>query len=76
MGRILTMADLEDAGEVLNVIKRRRDLCERLKALPDVRRRTVIALQYAVLAGSYKVGNEEIAGAMLQELRQQKRGQE
>jgi anti-sigma28 factor (negative regulator of flagellin synthesis) len=69
----MTDLDKGESGEPVSV--ERRELCEKVKAVPEVRSRAVFALRQAVLAGSYRVGNEDIAEAMFRELRQQKRGQ-
>jgi anti-sigma28 factor (negative regulator of flagellin synthesis) len=68
------MANLDDASDLLNVIER-HELCEQVKDMPELRSQVVAALRNAVLAGSYRIGNEQIAGAMFRELIQQKRGQ-
>jgi hypothetical protein len=69
----MTDLDKEASGELLNTIKQ-RELCEKVKALPELRSHAVFALRGAVVAGSYRVGNQDIADAMFQELRRQKRG--
>jgi anti-sigma28 factor (negative regulator of flagellin synthesis) len=61
--------DFADAAEDLLRANLRRELCRKVKALPDTRTEVVGALRYAVASGMYSVRDEDIADAICREMR-------
>ncbi|MCU1305562.1 MAG: hypothetical protein JWN45_257 [Acidobacteriaceae bacterium] len=58
-----------DAAEDLRTANLRRELCKKVKALPEMREQVVNALRQAVASGMYSVRNEDIADAMCREMK-------
>jgi anti-sigma28 factor (negative regulator of flagellin synthesis) len=60
---------MDDRLEFLGAAEMRRELCRKVKALPEMREQVASALQRAVASGMYTVRNEDIADAMCREMK-------
>ncbi|MCU1312084.1 MAG: hypothetical protein JWO20_3209 [Candidatus Angelobacter sp.] len=49
--------------------KLRRELCKKVKVLPEMREQVVSALRLAVASGTYRVRDKDIADAMCREMK-------
>jgi anti-sigma28 factor (negative regulator of flagellin synthesis) len=58
-----------DAAEDLIRANLRRELCKKVKALPEMREQVVSALRLAVASGTYRVRDKDIADAMCREMK-------
>ena len=63
------LADIQEMKQSSSFEGRRLDLLDRLVMIPEVRTYEVNALRKAILAGTYRVHNEDIAEAIYRELR-------
>jgi hypothetical protein len=72
LGANLTMDDRLDFTEAAEDLLRanlRRELCRKVKALPEIRATVVNALRLAVASGMYSVRDEDIADAICREMK-------